>query len=163
MNADADTKGKSASGKQRSFFQRSFAAGLVVFVLWTILDVLFRRVLAGTGNLNGSVVWPAAGTSTGWLLHGVRLVGAEAFTFLYNGFVNDKQLKTGLVFGALYGVGVGSGAAFVLVVTKQALVSTLLGWAAVLVCEAVLAGVWLAFLRLDSTQGENSLEETHTS
>jgi hypothetical protein len=87
-------------------------AGLAVFVLWSLLDMIIHGLILGSVYSSTPSVWRPVGEIKMALMYVTVFIVAMAFTFLYGGFAGDKNVRTGLKFGCLWGVGFGVGVGY---------------------------------------------------
>jgi hypothetical protein len=82
-------------------------AGVVIFIAWAVVDFIVHGwILQGAYAATARFWRPMAEMKMG-LMYFTTLISALAFSAIF-GFVSDKKgLGRGILFGLLYGVGVG--------------------------------------------------------
>ncbi len=118
----------------------------MVFVAWTILDVVVHGVLLQSAYQASPQLWRAPEQAKAGVLHGVRLVSAVCFALLFGLLVQPKNVKTGALFGVLYGTGQGVGMGFATWAVQPLPGVLAVGWFVAAVVEAVLGGLLLGFV-----------------
>jgi len=82
-------------------------AGVVVFVLWSILDFVLHAVILGSSYASRPAFFRAGDEMKTVLMQVVGLLASFAFVWVY-GFFKKKTVATGLLYGAIFGVGAGA-------------------------------------------------------
>ncbi len=116
-------------------------AGLAVFVLWSLLDMVIHGLILRSAYDSTPSLWRPMGEMKIGLMYVTVFLAAMAFAFLYGGFVGDKNVSTGLKFGLLYGVGVGVGMGYGTYSVMPIPYFMALTWFLGTVVEAALAGL----------------------
>jgi hypothetical protein len=88
-------------------WKRVLISGVVVFILWTILDFVLHAVLLGPSYAAKPEFWRPEGEMKTVLMQVVTLLAAFAFVCVY-AFFKRKTLGNGLLYGAIFGVGAGA-------------------------------------------------------
>ncbi len=87
--------------------KKSVIAIIAVFVLWSILDFVIHGVLLSKAYKATADLWrPMAEMKMG-LMRIVVLISAIAFVLIYVLFINEKNMKTALKYGILFGIAAG--------------------------------------------------------
>ena len=80
---------------------------IFVFVVWSILDYVIHQLILGASYQATPNLWrPMAEMKMG-LMYVVVLLVSIAFVCLYALFVGKRGVKTGFLFGLIYGLGAG--------------------------------------------------------
>ena len=87
--------------------KRVVLAVVAVFVAWWVLDLLIHGVLLGSTYAATAHLWRPMEEMNRGLMALVGLVGAVAFVAVYAYLIRPKCPVTGLIYGALFGLGVG--------------------------------------------------------
>jgi len=80
---------------------------VIVFVAWMVLDYLIHGVILQTQYAATPNLWRPMEEMKMGLNTGVVFIAASIFVILYSKFVANKSLKTGIWFGAIFGIGHG--------------------------------------------------------
>ncbi len=82
-------------------------AVVAVFICWSVMDFIIHNILLGSTYAATAEMWRPMEEMKMGLMYFVTLVVAAVFVRIYSGFFADKTLKSGLLYGALWGVGMG--------------------------------------------------------
>ena len=116
-------------------------SGLAVFVVWSSLDFVIHGMILRSAYASTHSLWrPMAEMKIG-LMYVTVFIAAMVFAFLYGGFVDNKNLRTGIKFGLLYGIGVGVGMGYGTYSVMPIPYFMALTWFLGTVVEATLAGL----------------------
>ena len=80
---------------------------IAVFILWSILDFVIHGVLLSEAYKATVELWRPMEEMKMGLMRIVVLISAITFVLIYALFFNEKNIKTALKYGLLFGVGVG--------------------------------------------------------
>ncbi len=80
---------------------------IAVFILWSILDFVIHGVLLSEAYKATVELWRPMEEMKMGLMRIVVLISAITFVLIYVLFFNEKNIKTALKYGLLFGVGVG--------------------------------------------------------
>jgi len=91
--------------------KRSLIAAAAIFVLWTILDfILDNQILMSTYEATPSLWRPMEEMMDKmWIMHLTVLVSALVFVYIYSRFFAEKQMRSAVKYGIVYGISVGMG------------------------------------------------------
>jgi len=82
-------------------------AVLAVFVTWSVLDFIIHGLILGSTYAATPSLWrPMAEMKTG-LMYVTVLVAAAAFVYIYTRFIENKGVKTAVLYGLVFGIGTG--------------------------------------------------------
>lgn len=87
--------------------KRIILAVVIVFIAWAILDyVLHGLILRSTYEATASL-WLPMDQMNMPLMYVVTLLYTACFVLIYGILVGQKSMKSGIIFGALYGLAAG--------------------------------------------------------
>jgi hypothetical protein len=78
-----------------------------VFVVWSILDFVIHGLILQSTYEATARLWRPMTEMKMWLIYVAVLVNAVAFVCIYAGFFAEKNVRRGLIYGFLYGLGTG--------------------------------------------------------
>jgi len=126
--------------------KRILLGGIVVFILWSLVDFIIHGViLRGTYEATASLWRPMAEMKMG-LMYAVIFIAALAFASIYGWLVGSKSLQTGFRYGLLYGIAVGVGMGYGTYSVMPIPYSMALTWFLGSVLEATLGGLLLGMI-----------------
>ncbi|MGH8557725.1 MAG: hypothetical protein ACRESZ_09745 [Methylococcales bacterium] len=136
-------------------FRKLLLGTSAVFALWTGLDFFFHGFLLGEYYKETAYLWRPIAEAKMVLNSVVVLVCSFAFALSYLILVNPKSIRTGLVYGALFGTATGAATgygayAFMPVPHFMGFVWTLCG-----LVEGIAGGAAVAWLIRDSVADES--------
>ncbi|MGH8549662.1 MAG: hypothetical protein ACRERU_13885 [Methylococcales bacterium] len=88
-------------------FRKLLLGTSAVFALWTGLDFFFHGLVLGEYYKETAHLWRTIEDAKMVLNSVVVLVSSFMFTLIYTILVNPKGMRTGLVYGILFGVAAG--------------------------------------------------------
>lgn len=87
--------------------RKSIVAGAIIFILWCIIDFVMHGLILGSAYAESASLWRPMQEMNMWLIYLVTVVSVAVFTAIYTLFVQDKNTRTALGYGLLFGVGAG--------------------------------------------------------
>ena len=87
--------------------KKSVIAIIAVFILWSILDFVIHGVLLSEAYKATAELWRPMQEMKMGLMRIVVLVSAIGFVLIYALFIDDKNVKTALKYGILFGAAMG--------------------------------------------------------
>lgn len=119
---------------------------VAVFVIWSACDYLIHGVLLKNAYLATIQLWRPETEMKLGLMRVVTFLAAAAFTLLYALLISPKNMKTALIYGALFGfvsgVTMGYGSYAVMPITYPIAITWFLG----MIIEALLGAAALAVI-----------------
>ncbi|MGB2566791.1 MAG: hypothetical protein ACPIB1_10150, partial [Porticoccaceae bacterium] len=89
-------------------FKQTLLATVAVFVLWSVIDFIVHGVLLHSAYQETMHLWRPEDQMHALLMSAVTLFFSLTLMFTYAHYVVPKSLATGLGFGAVLGIGVGT-------------------------------------------------------
>ncbi|RQV99026.1 MAG: DUF2177 family protein [Calditrichaeota bacterium] len=121
-------------------------ATLVVFIVWTVLDFVIHGLLLQSAYEGSMQLWrPMPEMKTG-LMYLVRLVAALVFVTIYVRLISPKNMKNGLYYGLLFGLGTGISMGYGTYSVQPIPYIMALTWFLGTLVEAILGGVLTALI-----------------
>ncbi|MBI5760138.1 MAG: hypothetical protein HZA46_16600 [Planctomycetales bacterium] len=125
--------------------KRCLLAWLAVYVAWSILDGLGHGLAFQSLYADRPGVWrPQTEMKIGVIYLGV-LVASGSFVGVYSRFVGNKSVKTGVLYGLIFGIGAGASMAAGGYAVHPIQGELAVGWFLLTVIEATVGG-WLVGL-----------------
>jgi hypothetical protein len=87
--------------------KKTFIAIVAVFILWSILDFVIHGALLAEAYKATADLWRPMEEMKMGLMRVVVLISAAMFVLIYTLFFNEKNIKTALLYGILFGIGAG--------------------------------------------------------
>jgi hypothetical protein len=120
--------------------KKIFLAGVVVFILWSVLDFIIHGLILKSAYASTASLWrPMAEMKMG-LMYLTVFVSALSFSAIYGYLVAKKSPMVGLTYGLLYGIAVGVGMGYGTYSVMPIPYCMALTWFLGTVIEAVLGG-----------------------
>jgi len=128
---------------------------VLIFILWTALDMLIHPVLLGPSYEATQELWRPCGEMKKDLLTVSTVLGAFVLTAIYAGLVQDKRPGTGLSLGFLLGLAGGFSMGFCSYAVQPIPLDMAIIWALGELLKFSLAGLLLGGILKNKT-GETS-------
>ena len=126
--------------------KRILLAGIVVFVLWSVLDfILHGLILKSTYESTASLWRPIPEMKMG-LMYATVFIAALAFSAIYVYLVINKSRMVGLIYGLLYGISMGVSMGYGSYSVMPIPYSMALTWFLGTIAEGVLGGLLLGVI-----------------
>ncbi|MCF8262131.1 MAG: hypothetical protein K9J12_15245 [Melioribacteraceae bacterium] len=123
---------------------------LAITVSWQILDYLLHGVLLSSAYEETSSLWrPMEEMSMGMMVL-ISILVSGSFSYIYYKFVNNKNLKTALMYSLVYGFGAGVSFGYGSYMVMPIPYYMALTWFLGTIVEALVAGVIVGYLITDS-------------
>lgn len=87
--------------------KRFILAVVAIFAVWSLLDFVIHGVILGATYQATAQLWRPMDQMKMGLMYVVTGIGAAAFVGLYAVLAHPKSIKTGLIYGLLFGVATG--------------------------------------------------------
>jgi hypothetical protein len=87
--------------------RKSIIAGVIIFILWAIIDFVMHGFILGRAYAETADLWRPMEEMSVWLIYLVTAVSVGVFTAIYSLFIQDKRAGTALRYGLLSGLGAG--------------------------------------------------------
>jgi hypothetical protein len=87
--------------------KKTVIAIIAVFILWSILDFVIHGVLLGEAYKATAELWRPMEEMKMGLMRIVVLISSIAFVLIYTLFFSEKNIKTALKYGILFGISAG--------------------------------------------------------
>jgi hypothetical protein len=87
--------------------KKTVLAIIAVFILWSILDFVIHGVFLGEAYKATAELWRPMEEMKMGLMRIVVLISSIAFVLIYALFFSEKNIKTALKYGLLFGIGAG--------------------------------------------------------
>ena len=87
--------------------KKTILATAAVFVAWSVMDFIIHGVILRGAYAATPALWRPMAEMKMWLMYFTTLVHAGAFVYIYARFIAEKGIGTGMLFGCIYGLGVG--------------------------------------------------------
>lgn len=89
--------------------KRTILAVVAVFITWSALDFVIHGVILASTYAATPQLWrPMAEMKMG-LTYFTTLVIAASFVYIYARFIQEKGIKTAVLYGLIFGIGAGIG------------------------------------------------------
>jgi len=128
---------------------------ILIFILWTALDMLTHSVLLGSTYESTAELWRPPEQMNKGLLFASTLLSAFVLTAIFAGLVRDKRPGTGLSLGFLLGLAGGFSMGFCTYATMPITLEIATLWALGEIVKFSLAGLLLGRILKNKT-GETS-------
>ena len=120
--------------------KRTVAAIALVFIAWSILDFMIHGVFLQHSYEATASLWRPMEEMNMPLMYLVTLAYTACFVLIYQIFVRDKSILTGIWFGALFGLAAGISMGFGSYSYMPIPLSLAFSWFAGTLVESVVAG-----------------------
>ncbi len=87
--------------------KRTLLAVLAIFALWSVMDFIIHGLLLGEAYAGTPALWRPMDEMRTMLLYLTVLAAAAAFVVLYDRFIAQKGARSAVLFGLVYGAGMG--------------------------------------------------------
>ena len=87
-------------------------ASIAVFVVWSIMDYVMHRMLLAHEYEVTAALWRPMEEMCMGMIYGITLISAFLFAAVYTFLINPKNTKNAAIFGLLWGLSIGIGAAY---------------------------------------------------
>ena len=121
-----------------------------VFITWTVLDFIFHGVVLREAYDSTAQLWRPMEEAKMGLNSFTVLVSALMFSSIYSCFINNKSLKTGAVFGLLFGVATGISMGYGMYAFMPIPYFMAIIWCTSATLNGLLGGLLLGFLIKDT-------------
>lgn len=88
-------------------WKRLVLATVLVFVAWSVADFIIHGLILQSAYQQTAAMWRPMEEMKMGLMRGAVFLTAVCFCLMYGLFVGARNIKTGLIFGALLGFGNG--------------------------------------------------------
>jgi len=123
--------------------KKIFLAGVVVFILWSVLDFIIHGLILESTYASTASLWrPMAEMKMG-LMYVTVFIAALSFSAIYGYLVAKKSIMAGLTYGLLYGIAVGVGMGYGTYSVMPIPYCMALTWFLGTVIESILGGLLL--------------------
>ena len=92
--------------------KRAILAVIAVFVTWSLLDFVIHDLILSSSYEETSQLWRPVGEMKMYLIYITVLILVIAFVTIYARYVSAKTVTTGLLYGLIFGLGVGISMAY---------------------------------------------------
>jgi len=127
-------------------------ATLAVFIVWALLDFLIHGVILGPIYKETASMWRPMTEFKGWLLWLTYLVSGLCMVLIYARFFKEKNLKNGILYGLLLGIGFGMSMGFGSFAFMPIPYTLAQGWFWGAVVEMTAVGAVIGLIVKDSTR-----------
>jgi hypothetical protein len=87
--------------------KKTVIAIIAVFILWSVLDFVIHGVFLGEAYKATAELWRPMEEMKMGLMRIVVLISSIMFVLIYALFFSEKNIKTALKYGLLFGIGAG--------------------------------------------------------
>lgn len=126
--------------------KRLLIAIAAIFVAWQIVDAIVHFLILGPVYAETEELWRPMEEMKMGLIRLVSLIGATVFCYTYARFVSGKSLRTGVVYGVLWGVAYGTSMAYGMYATMPIPYHMALVWFVGTLARLTLAGLLAGWL-----------------
>ena len=120
--------------------KRILLAVAAVFVIWSVIDLVLHGMVLVSAYLATSQLWRPMPEMKMGLMHATVLLTAAAFVLIYAKLISEKSVRTGVIYGALFGTGVGVSMGLGSYSVMPLTVSIALGWLLGSVVKSIIGG-----------------------
>jgi hypothetical protein len=130
-----------AEGGVEIMRMRMLLGVLAVYVAWSVLDFVIHGVMLQTTYEATASLWRPMEEMKMGLMYVVTLIAAACFVAVYEHLISAKSVRSGLLLGLLYGVGVGTSMGHGSYAVMPIPYNLALSWFLGTLVEAVVAGL----------------------
>lgn len=123
--------------------KRLLFSGVVIFVMWTLIDALAHGLLLQPLYASSPQIWRSMSEMNPWLVVVVRVLLIVIFLGAYQLLVRPKSLAAGLWLGGLLGVALGVSAGFGTYIHSPISLTLAWGWFVLGTVKGLVAGTIL--------------------
>ncbi len=121
--------------------KKAIVSVVAVFVAWSILDFVIHGLILQSTYEATAALWRPMNEMKMWVIHVAVLINALAFVCIYAGFFADKGIRTGLIYGFLFGLGTGFPMGFGTYAFMPIPIFLAIGWFVGALVEAIVGGI----------------------
>ena len=121
-------------------------AVVAIFIVWSGLDFVLHGILLQEAYQATSQIWRPMEEIKSVVLSLVTLITAFAFVFIYARMIAEKSMKSGLLFGAVWGLAAGVSFAYGSYAVMPVPYSMALLWFVGTLVQATAAGALVALI-----------------
>jgi hypothetical protein len=121
--------------------KRQLLAVVAVFVAWSVMDFVIHGMILASAYTMTPQLWRPMEEMKMGVMYFTLLVAAIAFVGIYAWFISNKSVKTGALYGLVFGIGTGMSMGYGSYSVMPIPYTIAFGWFLGSVAEAVVAGL----------------------